>query len=111
MLSFRVVFRVLVLSALIYVSYVCKLYASTLNEDEFINTIKSRNVELLVKKLNDIKGSRYHNDLLPIINAIWEKNKTILKHVSWDFLDLDIIRINVADILVQDYQNGIIVVA
>lgn len=83
-------------------------YEITPNEDALVAAIKERNLDRLVFLLNEIKGRLHHEDVLPLVKAIWSVDKRQYPELPWDFLRLDIVRINAADILVQDCKNHLV---
>lgn len=83
-------------------------YAATANVENLLAAFESKNIDRVLSSLNDIKRSRYKGDILPLLDALWNKDKEAASQVPQEMLDYDIIRIQIADILVQAHNNGLI---
>src|SRR5271166_2444259 len=55
--------------------------------------------------LNQVKKAQQKGDVLPLLVDLWENDKVKYPDLPWNFVDLDAVRINIADVLVQAYRN------
>lgn len=77
----------------------------TANKDDLVAALKAKNIDRALASLNEIKRSQYKGDVLPFLKAIWSESVVI--DIPREILNLNIIRINVADVLVQAHNNGL----
>src|SRR5690554_5560867 len=80
-------------------------FGQTANRDHLAHALKSKDVDRIVSVLNEVKRSRYQGDVLPLLKAVWNKDKNALAGIPDAVIDLDIVRIHVADVLVQAHKN------
>lgn len=83
-------------------------YAGSMNDESLRAALSSKNIDQVLVALNDIKKSRYQGDVLPFIKALWAQDKESEPDIAWNMLDHDIVKINLTDILVQAYNNGLV---
>ena len=81
--------------------------SETAHKEQLLEALQSRNVDRVTSILNDIKSSRYQGDVLPLLERLWNKDLSGTT-ISSDFVELDIIRISISDVLVQAHMNGLI---
>lgn len=68
--------------------------------------LKAQNIDRILATLNDIKRMRYQGEILPFIHDLWENRKDKYPDLPWTVIDSPIVRVNVADILIQGRSNG-----
>ncbi|MHB8474183.1 MAG: hypothetical protein ACYDC8_15305 [Gammaproteobacteria bacterium] len=83
-------------------------YAGAKNDENIRQALASKNLDQLITVLNEIKSSVYQGDVLPLIQTLWKRDKVAEPNIHWDMVEYDIVRINLADILVQARNNGLI---
>lgn len=67
--------------------------------------LESRNIDQIDKSLNDIKTMSYKGEILPFVVDLWEKRKDKHPRLPWDVIDTKIVRLELADILLQAVKN------
>lgn len=82
--------------------------AGTANVETLLSAFKSKNMDRVLSSLNEIKRSRYQGDVLPLLEALWNKDEQAASRVPREMLDYDIVRIHIADVLMQARNNGLI---
>ena len=75
-------------------------------EESLTEDLLSKNVDRIDRSLNNIKGQRYQGQILPLITDLWEQRKEKRPDLPWRLIGTDIIRVELADILMQAYKNG-----
>ena len=75
-------------------------------EESLTEDLLSKNVDRIDRSLNNIKGQRYQGQILPLITDLWEQRKERRPDLPWRLIGTDIIRVELADILMQAYKNG-----
>jgi hypothetical protein len=75
-------------------------------EESLIEDLLSKNVDRIGKSMNNIKSQRYQGQILPLITDLWEQRKDKRPDLPWRLIGTDIIRVELADILMQAYNNG-----
>lgn len=73
--------------------------------DTLLAAISAQNLDGTVATLNEIKRSRYRGDVLPMVKALWNNERDKYPNIPWPFVNLDIVRVNLADILLQADRN------
>lgn len=68
--------------------------------------LESRNIDRIDRSLNDIKTMSYKGQILPFIADLWEQRKDKHSGLPWDVIESEIIRVELADILLQAWKNG-----
>lgn len=68
--------------------------------------LQSKNLDLLGKTLNDVKGMANQSMILPFVKDLWGLRKDRHRDVPWDVAENDSIRLSFADILLQARRNG-----
>ena len=63
------------------------------------------NVDAIIQVTNDVKMMIYKREALEFLRDVWEINKSKYPDLSWDVITKDIVRINIADILIQSNRN------
>jgi hypothetical protein len=68
--------------------------------------LESRNIDRIDKSLNDIKTMSYKGQILPFVAELWEQRKDKHPSLPWDVIGSEIVRVELADILLQAVKNG-----
>lgn len=78
------------------------------SSSELIKDINSGDVSLVVSDLNSIKSSGLKNNTLHTVLELW--NIDVKKHpgLNWSLVKEDVIRVELADVLLQAESNGLI---
>lgn len=74
------------------------------NAGELTKVLGGRSYEDSVKVLNNVKGMRYSGHLIPTLVKLWSGDE--VKGVDKNFISSPRIRIELADILLQQHRNG-----
>ncbi|HEY9200986.1 MAG TPA: hypothetical protein VIQ81_05265 [Gammaproteobacteria bacterium] len=98
----------LMLYLLLLVSFCVVANDAYIEKNELIQSLESRNIDIIVQALNDIKSMRYSGDILPLIKDLWEGKEEKWPDVPFDVVEKPIIKIELADILLQARSNGLI---
>src|SRR5262245_30947442 len=72
-----------------------------------LKAIRAQNLDDTIHILNEVKRAQHGGDVLPLVQDLWSNDKKKHPDVPWNFVNLDAVRINIADILVQAYRNGL----
>lgn len=67
--------------------------------------LESRNIDQIDKSLNDIKTMSYKGEILPFVEDLWEQRKDKHPSLPWDVIVTKIVRVELADILLQAVKN------
>lgn len=73
--------------------------------DELIEVLNSRDIDLIIETMNHVKGMRYQGEILPVIKDLWEGRQEKYPDLHWQTVNLDIVRLEIANILVQAQKN------
>jgi hypothetical protein len=76
------------------------------NADALLKAINAQKLDVTINVLNQVKQARHRGDVLPLLLALWNNDKKKHPDLPWGFVNLDVVRVNIADILVQAYRNG-----
>jgi len=68
--------------------------------------LRSENLDAAVKTLNDIKWMSYKGEILPFVEDLWNLRKDKHPNVAWHIAEKPIIRLELANILLQARRNG-----
>lgn len=68
--------------------------------------LESRSIDRIDKSLNDIKTMSYKGQILPFVKDLWEQRKDKHPGLPWDVIGSEIVRVELADILLQAWKNG-----
>lgn len=68
--------------------------------------LETRNIDRVGKSLNDIKTMSYKGQILPFVADLWEQRKDKHPGLPWDVIGSEIVRVDLADILLQAVKNG-----
>lgn len=68
--------------------------------------LRSENLDAVTKTLNDVKGMLYKGEILPFIEDLWHLRKQKHPKVAWHVVEKKVVRLELANILLQARQNG-----
>ncbi len=74
--------------------------------DELTAELKTRNIDRIVKTLNTVKRMSYQGRILPFILDLWDDRKDKYPDLPWNIVNADIVRVEIANILLQAAANG-----
>ena len=72
-----------------------------------LKVINAQKLDDTISILNEVKRTQHQGDVLPLVQDLWNNDKKKYPDLPWNFVNLDAVRINIADILVQAYRNGL----
>lgn len=73
---------------------------------ELLKDINSGNASLVVSDLNLIKAGGKNDGILHTVLMLWELDRKKLPELNWDLVSEDMVRVEVADTLLQAESNG-----
>jgi|CXWL01.1.fsa_nt_gi hypothetical protein len=88
------------------------VFQSTLTSARFVSVeelkadIKSRDIDRIDKSLNEVKRMSYQGQVLPLMLDLWEVKKENHPDLPWDIITSEIVRVEVANVLIQASING-----
>lgn len=68
--------------------------------------LKTNDIDRIVMTLNTVKRMSYQGEILPFIRDLWEDRKDKYPELPWKTINADIVKVNLADILLQAESNG-----
>lgn len=68
--------------------------------------LSSENLDAAVKTLNDVKGMIYKGEIIPFVDDLWHLRKEKHPNVAWHVVEKKVIRLELANILLQARKNG-----
>lgn len=68
--------------------------------------LRSKNIDQIFITLNDVKGMMYQGQILPFIQDLWDIRKDKHPDLPWQVIQSDIVRVEIADVLIQARDNG-----
>jgi hypothetical protein len=71
-----------------------------------IEVLKTDDADEIVRVMNELKRKQSSWELMDFTMELWNKNKTKYPELNWVMLESPVIRIEIADILVQANYNG-----
>ena len=71
------------------------------------DALRGSNTEEILSLINDAKGLSYQEEIIPFMYGLW-KGEELPVGISPVLIKKDIIRINIADFLVQAAKNGLV---
>jgi len=74
---------------------------------KLIDALSGNNVNQVLSEINNAKELHYQGEMIQLMKAVWS-GENLDKGISTDMVKKDIIKINVADFLVQAHNNGLI---
>lgn len=76
--------------------------------DKLTEVINSKNIDRLLDTLNEVKRMRYQGEILPFIEDLWNLDKKEHPDLAWSIVKKDIVRVEIANILLQAERNELI---
>lgn len=70
--------------------------------------LKSRNIDKIIETMNDIKKLANEKKILNVVIDLWAKNDEKYPDLPWDIITTDVVRLELADILIQAKKNRVI---
>jgi hypothetical protein len=74
--------------------------------DELTATLKTRNIDRILVALNAVKQMSYQGEILPFVRDLWDGRKDRYPDLPWETINADIVRVDIANILLQAEANG-----
>jgi len=68
--------------------------------------LESRNIDRIDKSLNEIKRMSHKGEILPFIIDLWEQKREKHPGLPWDVINVNVVKVGIADILLQAEKNG-----
>ena len=75
-------------------------------EESLTEDLLSKDIDQIRRSLNNIKRQSYKGQILPFITDLWDQRKEKRSDLPWRLIGTDIIRVELADILMQALRNG-----
>jgi hypothetical protein len=75
---------------------------------ELKEIIMSEDTNEIVRAMNRVKQNQGSHDLMVFAMDLWEKNTRKYAYLPWRIINSDIVRIEVANVLIQASNNGLI---
>ena len=73
---------------------------------ELTKELNTRNIDRIVKALNTVKRMSYQGKILPFIRDLWDGREDKYPDLPWKTVNVDIVRVEIANILLQAAVNG-----
>lgn len=74
----------------------------------FKEDLRSKNYDVIIESFNTIKRMRYKGEILPFIRDLWDFREDRYPELPWDVIRLPVMRVEVADVLLQARRNRLI---
>lgn len=104
------------LTTQIAIVLVCSLVlaygSATSYADQFVNVenlkadLQTRDIDRIVKTLNDVKRMKYQGQILPLLVDLWSNQKAKHSELQWEIINSDIVRVDIANVLLQAQRNS-----
>ena len=79
-----------------------------ISAEQLIQIINTGNIDRIIESINIAKGVSYKGQILPLMRDLWDKRVDKYPQLPWRIVNKDIIRLEVANILIQGDSNGLI---
>lgn len=79
-----------------------------ITKDKLSKVINSKNIDRVLDTLNEVKKMSYQGEILPFIKDLWNLDKKEHTDLAWNIVKKDIVRVEIANILVQAERNELI---
>ncbi len=76
------------------------------NVEELTAELKTKDIDRILKALNTVKQMTYQGEILPFIRDLWDSRKDKYPELPWDTINTDIVKADIANILLQAAANG-----
>ena len=86
--------------------------SATSYADQFINVenlkadLQTRDIDRIVKTLNDVKRMGYQGQILPFLVDLWSNQKAKYPELQWEIINSDVVQVDIANVLLQAQRNG-----
>ena len=74
--------------------------------EELTAELKTKDIDRILKALNTVKQMTYQGEILPFIRDLWDSRKEKYPELPWDTINTDIVKVDIANILLQAAANG-----
>lgn len=74
--------------------------------EELTAELKTKDIDRILKVLNTVKQMTYQGEILPFIHDLWDSRKNKYPELPWDTINTDIVKVDIANILLQAAANG-----
>lgn len=74
--------------------------------DELATSLETGNIDRILNMLNAIKQMSYQGEILPFVYDLWNGREDKYPDLSWKIVNEDIIKVELANILLQAESNG-----
>lgn len=79
---------------------------ATVSANELLDVLRTKDIDAIKSKLQTIQGMKSKRSVLPLLNDLWNGETERYQDVPWDVVELDIIRVDIANILIQGKRSG-----
>ena len=79
-----------------------------ISAEQLIQIMNTGNIDRIIESINIAKGVSYKGQILPLMRDLWDKRVDKYPQLPWRIVNKDIIRLEVANILIQGDSNGLI---
>ena len=80
---------------------------SSITKEEFKDVLKAGNVDAVLASLKKIHHMKYKYDILKFLDDLWKERRQHHPDLPWSLVRMDIIKINIANLLLQADVNQI----
>ena len=103
----------LFITCIIFSLIFTRIYSSSANKefitsDNLSEVINSKDIDKVTDTLNEIKKMNYQGEILPFVKDLWHLKKNKHPDLAWNIVTKDIVRVEIANILLQAERNGLI---
>ena len=68
--------------------------------------LQTRDIDRIMKALNVVKQMTYQGQVLPFLVDLWTNQKDKYPDLRWEIINSDIVKLDIADVLLQAQRNG-----
>ncbi|NOY16309.1 MAG: hypothetical protein GXP23_05140, partial [Gammaproteobacteria bacterium] len=85
---------------------------ATAASDSFVSVadlkaeLKSKNIDHIIKVMNRVKQMSYQGQILTFLHDLWDEQEVKYPDLPWETIRVDVIKLEIADILLQANANG-----
>lgn len=81
---------------------------ASLTYDKFVNVMQGGNADQVMEVINDVKQLQYKGEFLPLIQDMYGRKKNKYPKMNWHVIELPVIRVELADVLLQANKNRLV---
>lgn len=81
-----------------------------ISAEQLIQIINTGNIDRIIESINIAKGVSYKGQILPLMRDLWDKRVDKYPQLPWRIVNKDIVRLGVANILIQGHNNSFITI-